>query len=69
MRVFLFRMVAAKNSRKRRAALSPASATIAGTIILDRTDPTAFGSLMAGSLVLHKNPPRPSVPSQVGVRI
>ena len=34
MRVFLLRMVAAKNSRKRRAACSPASATIAGTTML-----------------------------------
>jgi hypothetical protein len=31
MRVFLLRMVAAKNSRNRRAACSPASAMIAGT--------------------------------------
>ena len=31
MRVFLLRMVAAKNSRKRRVACSPASAMIAGT--------------------------------------
>jgi hypothetical protein len=31
MRVFLLRMVAAKNSRKRRAAVSPAPAIAAGT--------------------------------------
>ena len=31
MRVFVLWIVAAKNSRKRRAALSPAAATIAGT--------------------------------------
>ena len=31
MRVFLLRMVAAKNSRKRRAALSPAAAITRGT--------------------------------------
>jgi hypothetical protein len=32
MRVFVLRIVAAKNSRKRRAAWSPASAITAGTI-------------------------------------
>jgi hypothetical protein len=41
MRVFLLRMVAAKNSRKRRAAWSPASATIAGTTMPATVDPTA----------------------------
>jgi hypothetical protein len=49
MRVFLLRMVAAKNSRKRRAAVSPASATIVGTAMRERTDPTGFCVLTAGS--------------------
>src|SRR5689334_11769776 len=48
MRVFRLRMVAAKNSRKRRAARSPASATIPGTT----TAPDASIETRAGGLTV-----------------
>ena len=51
MRVFLLRMVAAKNSRKRRAAWSPASATIAGTTMEAATVAEILGALAAGTTV------------------
>ena len=47
MRVFLLWMVAAKNSRKRRAALSPASAITRGTRMPSR-DATA--RVLAGGI-------------------
>jgi hypothetical protein len=42
-------MVAAKNSKNRRAAWSPAPTTIAGTAIAERTDPTGFEARRTGS--------------------
>ena len=49
--MFRLRMVAAKNSRKRRAACSPASAMIAGTTIEAATVAEIFGALAAGTTV------------------
>ena len=53
MRVFLLRMVAAKNSRKRRAALSPAAAITRGTRMPSRGgDRERFG-LRNDDLSIH----------------
>jgi len=45
MRVFLLRMVGAKNSRKRRVAWSPASALIVGTTMLPVGNSTAVDGI------------------------
>jgi hypothetical protein len=49
--VFLLRMVTAKNSRKRFAAASPASATIAGTTMDVAIARDILGGLAAGTTV------------------
>jgi hypothetical protein len=52
MRVFLLRMVAAKNSRKWQAALAPATAITRGTRMPSRGDRNRFG-LRNDDLSIH----------------